>query len=201
MSNLAYPVLRGLEFPVVRRVKWNTLVANALSTKTATLSLQQYALYEWEFTYDLLRDDQTPSDYKEITGFFNQHGGQFDSFLYNDPTFNTVVDEPMGVGDGSNKDFQTIANFHNAGGPGRADIIQNFNGTPVFKVNGVITSASVGPSGIITFASAPANNAAITWTGGFFYRCRFTQDKLPISQFMNNWWSVDQPIVIGSILL
>lgn len=201
MSDLAYPVLRGLEFPVTRRVRWNSLAATALSSKMSTQALQQYALYEWEFTYDLLRDDQTPSDYKALTGFFNAHGGRFDSFLYTDPAFNTVTDEPMGTGDAVTQDFQIIANFHNAGGPGRADIIQNFNGLPTVKVAGVSTSHTLGPSGIVHFPTPPANGAAITWTGAFFFRCRFLQDKLPLSEFMNNWWAATEPVVIGSVLL
>jgi hypothetical protein len=34
----------------------------------------------------------------------------------------------------------------------------------------------LGPTGIITFTTAPAANAALAWSGNFYFRCRFTDD-------------------------
>lgn len=194
-----YPELRGLAWPVVRHTLWNTLTDTTFSQRVAALSLQQYALYTWELSYDLLRDDVTPSDYKALTGLFDNVLGRFDSFLYTDPTFNAVANEQFGVGDGVKTDFQLVATFKNDGGPGRADIIQTPNGIPA--ITGTAIPHILGPSGIVSFASPPANGAVLRWTGAFYFRVRFLDDELPLDEFMNNWWHTSSPIRIGSILL
>jgi hypothetical protein len=203
MSGYVYPPIVGLKFPVVRHTLWNTLTDTSYSQRMSTLSLQQYAMYSWELEYELIRNDRVPSDYKALTGLFNAVSGMADSFLFTDPTYNTAVNEPMGVGDGVTTVFQTVVTFKNAGGPGRADIVQNFNGAPVFAVSGGGNpSHTLGPSGVVTFLTPPAIGAIVSWSGSFYFRCRFLQDKLPISEMMQGWWeTAGSPILIGSILL
>lgn len=203
MSSHVYPTgIRGLLYPVVRHTLWSTLTDSALSGKVATLQLQQYALYSWELSYELIRDDVSPSELKMLVGLFNSVQGQYDTFLYTDTAYNTVVAEPMGVGDGVTTIFQTVAHFGNTGGASRADVIQEFNGTPAYFVNGTPASGySLGPQGAITFAAAPASGVKITWSGSFYFRCRFSDDTLALSEFMTKWWSTEQPIKFGSVLV
>lgn len=47
---------------------------------------------------------------------------------------------------------------------------------------------TLGATGIITTAIAYAAAAILSWTGSFFYRCRFTDDKMTVSQFVNKFW-------------
>jgi hypothetical protein len=103
-----------------------------------------------------------------------QGGGGF--FLYNDITDNVVGPNggmldvtpasttPMAsVGNGTSKIFQIARTI---GGLGW-DVIQNPTISTV-TVNGTPTSAyALSTTGVLTFTSAPANNAVLAWTGGF----------------------------------
>ena len=51
---------------------------------------------------------------------------------------------------------------------------------------------TIGATGIVTFVSAPAAAAALTWTGSFYYRCRFDADTMPFKLFMQKLWSTQQ---------
>ena len=68
--------------------------------------------------------------------------------------------------------------------------VMNLNGTPVIKVNGTVTTpASISSSGLVTFSSAPANAAVITWTGNYYFRVRFDSDTIDFQQVMLDYWS------------
>lgn len=195
MSNLLFPAnIIGLMYPRARIPIWNTGYQEAVSGKTSTLKYMQYPLYEWELRYELLRDDVTPSDLRALHGLFNAVGGRFDTFLYSCPEFNSVVDENFGTGNGTTSVYPITARFQNAGGPGAPELIQNFVIAPVIKVNGVTFTTpaqyTLGPTGIVTFVTPPTGGHALTWTGSFYYRCRFTSDRMAYREFMNNWWDL-----------
>lgn len=200
MSSFILPSYKGLVFPIKRTTSYKTLSDTSVANQVANLALQQYPVHSYDLQYELLRDDVTPSEYRAIQGLFNACGGRFDSFLYSDPVFNTVIAEPIGVGDGTTTAFQVIAAFQNTGGPGGPDIIQNFNGAPSIFDNGSGASYALGPTGIVTFLSAPAVGHVLTWSGSFYQRCHFTVDTLDAQQFMKGWWQLDS-LPFKSILL
>lgn len=49
-----------------------------------------------------------------------------------------------------------------------------------------VTDYSLGPTGIITFTVAPLSGAGLTWSGSFYYRCRFLTDAQDFVEFMHN---------------
>lgn len=172
---------------------WRTSVQSAVSFKESRIGLALYPVIRFDLQYEFLRDYLAPSELKSLVGLFQAMRGRYDTFLYTDPTFNTVVDEPFGTGDGSTTQFQIIATFQNSGGPGGSEIIQNFNGTPTVKKAGTLQSSpsqyTLGATGIITFVTAPTAGQALTWSGSFYYRCRFMDDEQTVTQFMNRFWS------------
>jgi uncharacterized protein (TIGR02217 family) len=56
---------------------------------------------------------------------------------------------------------------------------------------------TIGPLGKITFNSAPAAAAALTWSGNFMFLCRFDDDSLDTAQMMNGLWSASGLSLIG----
>jgi hypothetical protein len=149
-----------------------------------------------------LRDNLNPSELRTLHGFFNSLRGRYDSFLYLDPVYNTVIAEPFGTGDGTTLAFQIIATFKNAGGPGGPDIIQNFVSLPSIFDNGSPAGAyALGPTGIVTFAVAPAAGHVLTWSGSFYYRCHFLDDSMELTQFMSRLWSPSNSIQFRQRLL
>lgn len=196
MSSLVFPSLPGQTIAVTRSPEYNTGMFRALSGKESRIAYQQYPLMTWELSFDLLRDNITPSEYDALTGLFMAVQGRWDTFLYTDPTFNTVTAMQFGTGDGTTTTFQVTATNQNSGGPGGAELIQNFNGTPSIYVGGVLqtlgTAYTISGTGLVTFLSGhvPAASAAITWTGSFYYRVRFDDDTIDTAQFMSKWWEI-----------
>jgi uncharacterized protein (TIGR02217 family) len=196
MSAFIYPTLPGLTFDTTRTPIFKTNVQESPSGKESRFSYQFYPRVKYNLIYSLLRDDVTPSEFRQLAGLYEAMQGQFDTFLFVDPDFNAVTTENFGTGDGSTIAFQLSAKFQVTGGPGWPNIVQNLNGTPSIFKSAVLQTGggvnySLGPTGIITFTAAPAAAAPLTWTGSFYIRCRFTQDSVEFVKNANKWWQGD----------
>jgi uncharacterized protein (TIGR02217 family) len=205
VSALLYPgSLPGLAWDSQRTPIFRTGIQPSLSFKESRLRYALYPVFRFDLQYEFLRDAVTPSDLRALVGLHTAMAGSWDTFLYTDPTYNTVADEPFGTGDGTTTQFQLIATFQNSGGPGGPELIQNLNGAAVIKKAGATQAqpgaCSISGTGLVTFVTAPAAAAALTWSGSFYYRCRFSEDQLTTSQFMSRFWSAKQ-ISIQSIKL
>jgi hypothetical protein len=198
MSGLLYPSnLPGLMLEVIRSYKWRTAQQEALSGKQSTLQLRAYPLVHFELNYELLRDNVTPSDLRALVGLHNQVAGRWDTFLFTDPDFNTIPSsspQNFGVSTGSTATtYQLVASFENSGGPGGLEMIQNLNGTPVLydvTAAAIISAAtySISATGVVTFSTSPTSGHVLAWYGSFYYRCRFDDDEIDWTKFMNQWW-------------
>lgn len=194
MSSLVYPAtLPGITADVDRTPIFETDVKRALSGKESRLQLMAYPLMEFDLEYEWLDDSIAASHLKALVGLFMAMRGRADTFLYTDPTFNSVTDYQFGVGATGVTTMQLSATWQNSGGPGYPEIVQNVNGAPVIKVAGVTKTPGVdytlGATGIVSWINVPTPGQAVTWTGSFYYRCRFLKDRLTARQFMRNWWS------------
>lgn len=195
MSSLVYPgpsLLPGLSWNRERSYLWQTNIQEAPSGKETRIRYRQYPRVRFVLKYELLRDDISSSDAKRLVGLFNSLAGSFDTCLFSDPDFNTVTAESFGTGNGATTAFQLVARYQLAGGPGTPELIQNFNGAPAIYDNGSLVSGgsyTLGPTGVVTFGVAPAAARALTWTGGFYYRIRFEDDELNLTQFLSRWWT------------
>lgn len=201
MSAFIYPSLPGLTLEQVRKYEWKTLISEADSGVMTTVSRRVYPVIHWEHTYEVLRRYTASDELQQIVGLYNSLKGQFDTFLFTDPEFNTITPGAQatqygifGIGDGSTLGpFQLVSTFQVSGGPGAPEIIQNFNGTPILYDNGSTISAanySIGSTGIVTFGvgHAPVSGHTLTWSGSWYYRCRFEEDAIVWSKFMNQLW-------------
>lgn len=205
VSGLLYPNnILGLTFDVVRSYSWNTGFQKALTNKQSALAYLIYPPCHFELNYELLRDDITTSDIKALVGIHNAVMGRGDTFLYTDPEFNSVTAQAIATSTGSTATrYQLIATYQNSGGPGTPEAIQNLNGTPTLFDNGSSILGShytIDATGGITFSTSPTTGHAITWTGAFYYRCRFDDDKIDWTKFLNKWWKASR-IGFESILL
>ena len=55
-----------------------------------------------------------------------------------------------------------------------------------------LTDYTISGSGLVTFTNAPLTGAVLTWTGAYFWRVRFKQDSLDMTQFAQNFWDLKQ---------
>ena len=195
---------------VVRTYRWKTGYQEALSGKQSTILYQAYPLTHFELKYELLRDfGSLPSEIRTVVGVHNSMKGRYDTFLYTDVDFNSVTAQQFAVADGTLGPFQLTALYAPTSGSysgiGASEIIQNLNGTPTLYDNGsLITSSNytIGVTGLVTFGSghAPTSGHALTWTGSFYYRCRFDDDEIDWTKFMDHRWSVKKIAFTSAIL-
>ncbi len=186
MSNAVFPVLAGLSWNVIKTPVWHTKIQESVSGKELRAAFFSAPLWRFSMSYEILRADAVNAELQSLMGFFLARQGMFDSFLYTDPTDHSVAAQNFGTGDGTTTQFQLVRSLG-----GFSEPIQNVNGTPTLDVNGTPTAAfTLGSTGVITFTTAPAAAAVLTWTGSFYFRCRFDLDSADFSNFMQNLWEM-----------
>jgi uncharacterized protein (TIGR02217 family) len=196
MSNAIYPVgLAGETFPIVKRPVFSTVVQPTASGMEVRIANYPYALEEWDIPYSVL--DMSTGDFATLYGFYCARFGAFDSFLFYDPNDNFVTGQSIGTGNGALRTFPmkrsvgsstqyvydintVIASYPSSGAV-----------APKVYVGGVIaTGWTISTVGVLTFNSAPTG--AVTADFGYFWRCRFVEDKLEFSQFVTSMWEAQK---------
>jgi uncharacterized protein (TIGR02217 family) len=184
-----FPVLPGQGFFSMKRPVFSSTVARAASGRE--VRLQSYAAPRWEWTvgYEAIRRTSTLLELQKIYGFFGSRFGKTLPFYYQDPDDNAVTAQGFGTGDGTTTIFQLYRTVGQGTIYSFLEPVLVVQGTPTILVNGVSTSAyTLSSNGVITFTTAPAAAAALTWTGSYLYLCRFDTDSLDVSQFTAYHW-------------
>lgn len=184
MSNLVYPSLPGLKWSSFRTPMWNSTIRTTDSGREFALSNWSSPRWAYKLQYEFLRGGTLGTEYQQLVSFFNKVRGNFDTWLFDDVDDNTATNERFGTGDATTLTFQLARSMN-----GFAEAVYELSGTPLVYVNGVLTACTVGANGAVTFGAAPAVDAALTWTGQFFWRCRFKNTTLEFEQFMKNLWA------------
>lgn len=187
MSGEIFPSLPGLKWGVVKTPMWSTKVQKSASGRELRAAYYSYPDWKFSLSYEVLRSGLM-SELEEFVGFFNARQGSFDSFLYQDPDDKAVTVQRFGMGDGVTTQFQLVRNYG-----GYVEPVFATGGTPLVFVNGVLKSPIshyMLSDGLVTFSTAPAVGAALTWTGDFYYRVRFMQDSADFEQFLYQLWSL-----------
>jgi len=53
-----------------------------------------------------------------------------------------------------------------------------------------VTDYALSSTGLVTFTTAPPAAAPIIWTGAFYYRCRFQDDELNLTEILSRFWQL-----------
>jgi uncharacterized protein (TIGR02217 family) len=187
MSNAVFPDLPGLKWSTTKTPLWKTRVQQSVSGKELRTALMSFPLWRYSLAYEVLRAEAAYQELQTLIGFFNARRGSWDDFLYRDPDDNAVTAQQFGVGDGATKDFQLTRPFG-----GFVEPVQNVNGTPSIYKGGLLQATpvdySLSATGLVSFVAAPANGVALSWTGGYYQRCRFEQDTAEFTQFLKDLW-------------
>ena len=184
-----FPFLLGQSFLGLKTPVWSTDTKTSVSGVERRRALWSIPIWKFKVSYEVLRDGPSYLELQRLYLFFNSHQGSFKEFFYFDRFDNAVVGQPFGVGDGVTSAFQ-LKRSTTIGTNTFSEPIMGVSGTPTIYVNGTATSAyTVGPLGILTFTTPPAAAAVLTWTGSFFFLCRFAKDELTTTQMMSGLWS------------
>jgi len=188
MSNAIFPTLPGLNWGIKKTPVWSTRIQKSINGRELRAQNYSYPIWRFSLSYNFLRSGQSFSEMQDIAGFFNARGGSFDSFLYFDIDDATVIDQSFGVTVNGQANYQLVRSFG-----GFVEPVFSPIGTPIVKVNGVtqtpITQYTVSTLGVITLIPTPSiAGQTLTWSGSYYYRCRFLQDNIDFEQFLQHLW-------------
>lgn len=188
MTLLLFNPPPGLTFPIKRRPLWSTFTSTAVSGMENPVQLQSYPRYQHELPFSALRSSLAERQYVEM--FYNIAGARARAWLFDNVDDNTAVDQSLGTGDGVTRQFALRRTLVVAGLQFYEPIFAVQ--TPiVIKVGGAVTTSfTLGSRGLVTFTSAPGLNATITWSGKYYWVCRFDDDSLDFSKFNSDMWEL-----------
>jgi uncharacterized protein (TIGR02217 family) len=188
VSNAVFPLLPGINIEQTLRPNWRTKVQRSVSGVRQTVAYMASPLWDITLDYNVLRQGFGETELDQLIGFFNARHGRSDDFLLDHPDYNSVVDKQFGVGDGTRTQWQLLREIGGFNEPVRApkagvQIFKDTGGGPVLE-----PGATVSSTGLVTFGTAPASSAVLTWTGGYYWRVAFKQDALDLKKFLQGLW-------------
>ena len=208
---LTFPAFAGQDIRVTKRPKFSTIKFQHVSGREVRVQPWQNPVWEFELVFNALDGTATgkygsigAQTLQSLMGFFLQSGGMAQSFLFYDQTDYQVSAQNFGTGNGTQTAFQLVRTL---GGfaewvtqPVTTSTTLYFPSFSVSATAPVIAAAGTTvPSsnytisnGLVTFTTAPASGAALTWSGYYAFLCRFDDDVLDFEQFMSNLWEAKQ---------
>lgn len=135
-----------------------------------------------------------PELYGYILDMFEDRMGRWGVFLYRNPLNFSASGAIFGMGDGVTKTFQLAYSSEVGGRVRMRNAYAIYSPSPTgdgsaidppvsIYVNGIAAAGVTidRDRGLVTFASAPADDAELTWDGEFSHWVRFANDRLPFS--------------------
>lgn len=155
--------------------EFNTMVKQLRSGRERRRPLWQYAKHRYTLPFQNITNDEYLLQLKAL---FMAARGQAESFLVKDSSDYLAENAVFGFGNGTETEFDLLIGYTFGAAEYARKILYPVN--PVFYVNGTPATATV-EDGIVTFASAPASLAELSWSGEYRVPVRFASDALPMS--------------------
>ncbi len=174
-----YPSISGYVWPPTIAPLWNSQLQKTVSGRTVAATYQQYPLYKFAVKYAYL----SQSSFQTLLAFFNQQQGNVIPFLFDaGPGQDTVTAQGIGTGNGTTKTFQLFRSYG-----GFAEPVAASFGTCTAYSNGTSEPATFNSpnNGYVTYTTAPVSGAVLTWTGSYYFQCRFSKGSTEFDQFMS----------------
>lgn len=190
MSVPAFPTISGIKPEGKLTLSGSTVRHEAISGKRTILPQRSIPRRQWELPVDFLRSktwwrDGTLQEFEALVGFINAAVMGGTCFAYTDPDDNAVTTQGFGQGDGVTTAFQLVRALGGFSEPVYLPTI-----TTIFVAGTPTAAYTLGSTGIVTFTVAPANGAALTWTGTFAWLCRFDVDQTNFDKIMKGWYGM-----------
>ena len=204
-----FPSLPGLGWSVVKSPRFATRIQRAVNGRELRALDQPNPIWSWTLTYPLLRDRSDAralsgagigyDELRTLAGFFLQQRGALQPFLFDDPTDNAVMGQPLGVGDSSRTDFQLLRTMG-----GFAEPVTAPNTVSAIYFDGILQPAADyivdAATGLVTFAAPPPAGQIVTADFTYYFRVRFSDDTAEFENFMIQLWQARQ-IKVQSVFL
>jgi uncharacterized protein (TIGR02217 family) len=197
---LIFPSFPGLTWNRTRSPQINSLLQKSVSGMQTGAQLQTYPSYTYTLEYDVIRAGAPLFEWETLVGFWNQVGGNVDTWLFNDWQDNAVTGQVIGEGDGTTAQFQLYRTLGGFTEPVLAcNVLENvyFNGAVQTLGSPPAWSAS---GGVITFATAPGAEVVVSADFSFYWECRFVDDHMDLDTLWTMFWQLKK-IQFNTILL
>ena len=190
----SFPSLAGQGWSVHKKPTFSTLVASHVSGREVRDPLYQNPIWQFELTFDGLSSSSSSypgvgsQSLQTLMGLFLQCQGQFGTFLYTDPTDNTVTGQAIATGDGATTTFtfaRTLGGFTEPVGWVTTLSQVTLNGTAQSSGFSLSTPNS------LVFGTAPGSGVIVAASFAYAFQCRFDDDAQDYEQFMQNLWKAD----------
>jgi uncharacterized protein (TIGR02217 family) len=196
-----FPSLPGLGWSVVKSPRFATRIQRAVNGRELRALDQPNPIWSWTLTYPLLRDRsdaRAPSgagigydELRTLAGFLLQQRGALQPFLFDDPTDNAVIGQPLGAGDSSRTGFQLLRSMG-----GFAEPVTAPNAVSAIYFDGILQPAVDyivdAATGLVTFAAPPPAGQIVTADFTYYFRVRFSDDTAEFENFMIQLWQARQ---------
>lgn len=194
MSSSLFPTIASIKKEIVRTPVFDTTVQRESSGRELRVSRMSSPRYRYSLEYTL-REGSGGDEFRTLLNFFDTHQGSWDSFLFADPKGSAASTYAFGTGDGTTTVFylkdemgdRVGGNLAGAGNISiwKAGVLQTYT---THYSNDATTAK-------ITFVTAPAAAAALTWSGTFYRRCRFDSDSLTMERIVSGYWKARVDLV------
>jgi hypothetical protein len=186
------PSFPGTDFLVERASEFSTGLTKSASGREVAVAYYSAPLYRWKLKINVLRARAALNEVAALAGFYGSRLGRWGCFFYQDPVDNVVSAEPFATGDGTTRTFQLSRTVNRGGVASYVEPVYACWNAPTFTAAGSpVSGVTVAPWGLVTFPTAPANGAAIAWSGSYLFVCRFDQDDLTLAAIAAQLWSQD----------
>lgn len=178
-----------IAYGAVGTITYSTTITRALSGRHTANQNWEYPLHEYNVGFPVRDFDKLTA----LTDFFHVCGGQFGRFRFKDhkdykscPPLqaHTHLDQSLGTGNAAATVFQLIK-FYKVGSYTRERIITKpVANTIRVGINGMLQMSGYSvdySTGLVTFATPPANGAFLTWGGEFDVPVKFKADSMSSS--------------------
>ncbi|TWB82598.1 uncharacterized protein (TIGR02217 family) [Nitrospirillum amazonense] len=188
-----YPTLAGLGYSVTKKPTLSTKIATAASGRETRMAMWSAPLWEFQLSYDFLRDTAAANELKQLLGFYLQMQGAFMPFLFQDPDDGQATAQTIAVGDGAAASFTLVRTFG-----GYVEPVGGVIGGVTVYVNGARQTSGYSVAGnVLTFASAPGAGTVISADFQYAFLCRFKDDGLEFEKFAAQLWQAKQVNLIS----
>lgn len=192
MTTQVFPTLIGQGFSVNRTPMWYNKKNVSVAGLEAVFKYWSVPRFQWDLTFDVLRAQVAFQELQQLMGFFNLRSGGGDVFLYADQTQNSVSGQQIGIGTGAEDSYQLVAAF---GGFTMPILAPNavsavyLDSVEVDPADYTVNDWDTSTPGLLVFDSPPADSAVITADYSFYFPCRFVDDAMNFSMFMEDLYN------------
>lgn len=188
MGNAIFPTFPGLKWGRKKTAVWSTGTQKSASGREFRTAYYSYPQWRFSLSFEVLRTKTAVNELEQLAGFFNARKGSFESFLYEDPTDNAVTDQAIGNTVQGVTRYQLVRSMG-----GFIEPVLAVKERPAVKVGGVALTYgrdyTVTDKGVLVFNTPQTPNSPITWTGGFYFRVRFTSDTVDFENVLGSLWA------------